>query len=194
MAALAAVLLFTAVAGLAATYVLYPIFVVALGALRARTRPAPAETGELPFVSFIVIAFDEAESIAAKIENTLALEWPADRFELIVASDASTDGTDAIVSGFRDPRVRLVRNPERGGKTATTRLAVEAARGDVLVMSDATGMYDRGAVRALVAALSGPWVGARLSPVPAMGRRAAARRSRAGRGHQRLGRDPRAAP
>jgi cellulose synthase/poly-beta-1,6-N-acetylglucosamine synthase-like glycosyltransferase len=158
MTALAAVGLGVALAGLAATYVVYPIVAIASGALRARrSLPAPLEP---QFVSFVVIAFDEAESIGAKIANTLALDWPADRFEMIVASDASGDATDAIVLAHPDPRVRLVRNPERGGKTATTALAVEAARGDVLVFSDATGVYDRGAIRALVTPLADPGVGA----------------------------------
>jgi cellulose synthase/poly-beta-1,6-N-acetylglucosamine synthase-like glycosyltransferase len=160
MTALAAVGLGVALAGLAATYVVYPIVAIVWGGLRARARPGAPAALEPPFVSFVVIAFDEAESIGAKIENTLALDWPADRFEMIVASDASGDATDAIVAAHPDPRVRLVRNPERAGKTATTRLAVEAARGDVLVFSDATGVFDRGAIRALVAPLADPGVGA----------------------------------
>jgi len=107
-----------------------------------------------------VVAHNEAQAIGSKLENTLALDWPRERLEVIVASDASDDGTDEIVAPHRDPRVRLVRNPERGGKTATTALAVAAARGSVLVFSDATGVYDRGALRALVAPLADPSVGA----------------------------------
>lgn len=148
-----------ALAGLAATYVVYPLVAVALGR-RARGPAPPPPAGESPFVSFIVIAHNEADAIGAKIENTLALDWPAERFELIVASDASDDGTDAIVAAHRDPRVRLVRNPERGGKTATTALAVAAARGSVLVFSDATGVYNREAIRELVAPLADSSVGA----------------------------------
>ncbi len=160
MTLLAALGLGAALAGLVATYLAYPIVVIVWGGLRARGRPRAPAPGEPPFVSFVVIAHNEADAIRAKLENTLALDWPADRFEVIVASDASSDGTDAIVSAATDPRVRLVRNPERGGKTATTRLAVEAARGPVLVFSDATGVYDRGAIRALVAPLADPGVGA----------------------------------
>ncbi len=149
-----------ALVGLGATYLVYPLVAVALGR-RARSGPtALPNDAELPFVSFLVIAYNEAEAIAGKLENTLALDWPADRFELIVASDASDDGTDEIVAAHGDPRVRLVRNPERGGKTATTALAVAAARGSVLVFSDATGVYNREAIRELVAPLADPSVGA----------------------------------
>jgi cellulose synthase/poly-beta-1,6-N-acetylglucosamine synthase-like glycosyltransferase len=148
-----------ALAGLAATYVVYPLVAVLLGR-RARTAAAPRREGEPPFVSFLVIAHDEAEAIRSKIENTLALDWPAERFELIVASDASEDGTDEIVAAYPDPRVRLVRNPERGGKTATTALAVAAARGSVLVFSDATGVWNREAIRELAAPLADPTIGA----------------------------------
>jgi cellulose synthase/poly-beta-1,6-N-acetylglucosamine synthase-like glycosyltransferase len=159
---LAASLLALSIGGLAATYVLYPLAATVLGARRARSAgpagaPAP---GREPFVSFIACAFNEEEAIAAKIENTLALDWPADRFELIVASDCSADRTDAIVAGWPDPRVRLVRNAERGGKTATTNLAVRAARGEILVFSDATGRYNREAIRELVAPFADPSVGA----------------------------------
>jgi cellulose synthase/poly-beta-1,6-N-acetylglucosamine synthase-like glycosyltransferase len=148
-----------ALAGLLATYVVYPLFVVAVGR-RARGVPTALPHGELPFVSFLVIAYNEAEAIRSKLENTLALDWPADRFELIVASDASDDGTDEIVAAHPDPRVRLVRNPERGGKTATTALAVAAARGSVLVFSDATGVWNREAIRELVAPFADPTIGA----------------------------------
>ncbi len=148
-----------AAAGLLATYLLYPAVLVAWRRVRS-SQPTQSFPEKLPTLSFIVIAHNEAESIRAKLENTLSLDWPADRFELIVASDASTDGTDEIVKECADRRVRLVRNPERGGKTATTRFAVEVSRGEVLVFSDATGIYTRGALRALVAPFADPTVGA----------------------------------
>jgi cellulose synthase/poly-beta-1,6-N-acetylglucosamine synthase-like glycosyltransferase len=146
---------------LLSTYVLYPIAAVAWAHVRSRRAPKPVGgDAPEPSVSFIVSAFNEERSIRQKIDNTLALDYPADRLELIIASDCSDDATDAIVESFPDPRVRLVRNPVRGGKTATTNLAVEAATGEVLVFSDATGHYNREALRELTAPLADPSVGA----------------------------------
>jgi len=111
-------------------------------------------------VSFIVIAYNEVAAIRDKIANTLELDYPPDRLEMIVASDGSTDGTDAIVDSYPDPRVKLVRNPNRKGKTTTTCLAVEAATGEVLIFSDATGVYNREALHELIAPLVNPEIGA----------------------------------
>lgn len=159
MTPLLGLLLAIALSGLAATYVAYPLAVVLLARAR-RPRPPPTPTAELPRVSFIITAFNEADAIGEKLENTRALDWPVDRLEVIVASDGSTDATDAIVEAYPDERVRLVRNELRSGKTATTALAVGAARGEILVMSDATGVYNRDAIRELVAAFADPSVGA----------------------------------
>ena len=139
----------------------YPLALVVLARARRPRRAVAAAAGaELPRVSFVITAFNEADAIGRKLENTLGLDWPADRLEVIVASDGSTDATDAIVEAHPDPRVRLVRNDARGGKTATTAQAVRAARGDVLVFSDATGSFSSGAIRELVAAFGDPTVGA----------------------------------
>ena len=98
-------------------YVGYP----ALLRLVAAARPAPAspaDPAEWPLVSITVPAYNEARSIQATLENLLAIDYPADRLEILVVSDASTDGTDDIVRRFADRGVRLLRQPERRGKTA----------------------------------------------------------------------------
>jgi cellulose synthase/poly-beta-1,6-N-acetylglucosamine synthase-like glycosyltransferase len=157
----AALTLATAAGALLASYVVYPLVAIGWGRRRAGARPAAA--GAAPFeprVSFIICAFNEERAIRAKLENTLGLDYPADRLEVIVASDASTDATNALVAGYGDSRVRLCASPERRGKTTTTVLAVEAARGEILVFSDATGVFNREALRALVAPFSDPGVGA----------------------------------
>jgi cellulose synthase/poly-beta-1,6-N-acetylglucosamine synthase-like glycosyltransferase len=148
-------------AGLAATYLLYPLFVLLLARRAEAAAPAAVPPSEkLPFVSFVIAAYNEEDAITKKLQNTLELDYPADRLEVIVASDGSSDGTDALVESFPDERVRLVRNDARGGKTATTALAVEQAQGGLLVFSDATGLYNREALRELVAPFADSEVGA----------------------------------
>jgi cellulose synthase/poly-beta-1,6-N-acetylglucosamine synthase-like glycosyltransferase len=112
-------------------------------------------------VSLVISAFNEADTIGLKLENTLALDFPSRDLEIIVASDASSDSTDDIVRDVakKDDRVRLLRQAERRGKSAALNMAVGAARGDIVVFSDANAMYDPGAVRELVAGFADPTVG-----------------------------------
>lgn len=137
------------------TYVGFPLVLLA----RARLRPRPVAAAPIePSVTMVVAAHDEARVIAAKLENALDLDYPADRFEVVVASDGSTDGTNAIVAGFADRGVRLIQLP-RVGKAAALDAGIGAARGEVIVFSDANSLYDRGAIRALVAPFADPQVG-----------------------------------
>jgi len=143
--------------GLLTTYILYPVVVIWWSKLnpgrdKNRDRSVP-ESWPLPTVSFLIAAYNEEEVIEDKLKNTLAIDYPEDKFEVIVASDGSTDATDDLVRNHPDPRVRLVRNDLQGGKTATTNLAVRKAKGQVLVFSDATGMFSANSVRSLVDSL-----------------------------------------
>jgi len=143
-----------AIALMAYVYVGYPAVIFLLAHLRPRpVRSAP----HLPTVSFIVAAYKEERSIAAKIENTRALDYPADRLEIIVASDGSTDRTEEIVRGHAG--VRLLSLGGRFGKTIAQNRAVEIARGDILVFSDATAVYRPDSLRALAAPFADPDVG-----------------------------------
>ena len=94
-----------------------------------------------------------------KLENTLALDYPNDRLEIIVASDCSTDQTDAIVRGFADRGVMLQRQPVRLGKTAAQNQAVRLSSGDILVFSDATTRLNPSAVNRIVRSFADPEVG-----------------------------------
>lgn len=121
----------------------YPALMVVLSRLsRRRFDRRPVRPG----VSLIIAAFNEEASIAAKLENSLALDYPADRLEIIVASDGSTDGTDAIVRGYADRGVRLLRFEGGMGKSAMLNRAAEAASGEILAFSDATGLWSRNAI------------------------------------------------
>lgn len=111
-----------------------------------------------PQVSLIISAFNEEQVIEAKIKNSLALDYPRDRLEVLVVSDASTDSTDAIVSRYAD-EVRLIRQAVRKGKTSGLNLAVPQARGEIIVFTDANSMFDRDALRRLVRSFADPAVG-----------------------------------
>jgi len=113
-----------------------------------------------PFLSVVIAAYNEEKGIRKKIEQTLDLDYPADRLEIIVASDGSTDRTDEIVTSMQDPRVRLIRVEGRKGKTAAQNEAVKICKGDVVVFSDATTVYHPQALRYIAANYHDPTVGA----------------------------------
>ena len=104
-----------------------------------------------PSVSLIIAAHNEEAVIRRKLLEALHdLDYPKDKLEVIIASDASTDRTDEIVKGFLDQGVVLVRQGERKGKTGVQNLAATQARGDILAFSDATTVYRSGVIRNLV--------------------------------------------
>lgn len=127
--------------------------------LLARLRPRPVRAAErFPSVSLVVCAHNEEASIATKLENVLGLDYPRDRLEVVVASDGSTDATNAIVGSYARRGVRLLERP-RAGKIPALNAAVEAAHGEILAFSDANSLWDRGALRALVEPFADPAVG-----------------------------------
>jgi len=138
--------------------VVYPALTFVLGsfALGAkRVRKADAT----PSLSFLISAYNEEAAIEQKVRDTLALDYPSDRIEVIVVSDGSTDRTDEIVIRFGDPRVKLFRAEGRLGKTAALNAGVATATGDILVFSDATGEFSKNALRALASNFADPEVG-----------------------------------
>ncbi|MCH9695848.1 MAG: glycosyltransferase [Gammaproteobacteria bacterium] len=130
------------------TYVGYPLLLAFLSSGHSRTSVA---ANDLPTISIIVAAFNEEKDIATKLRFLLEIDYPADRREIIVASDCSTDRTHEIVEEFASD-VELVILPERGGKTAAQNMAAAEATGDILVFTDATTEFAPGAIPALVAA------------------------------------------
>ena len=151
-------ILFWACAGLLFyVYVGYPALLALITAISFRKRLAP---DYLPTISVLIAAYNEQAGIERKLRETLALDYPADRMEVLVLSDASTDATDAIVQACKDPRVRLLRMGERKGKTHAQNEGARAARGEVLIFSDATTTYHPEALRYLAASYRDPSVGA----------------------------------
>jgi len=104
-----------------------------------------------PTVTVVVAAHDEETVIERRLENLLALDYPPDRVEVVVASDASTDGTDELVerAAAANGRVRLLRAP-RGGKVAAQNLAVRESGAEVVAFSDANATWEPDALRRLV--------------------------------------------
>jgi cellulose synthase/poly-beta-1,6-N-acetylglucosamine synthase-like glycosyltransferase len=138
------------------THLGYPIALRVLLALRRRPERQPGGRDELPPVSLIVAAYDEEEVIAAKVANALALDYPRERLELIVASDGSYDAT---VDRARAAGADLVLELPRGGKLAAQNAAAEAASGEILAFSDANSTWHPDALRRLVAPFADPAVG-----------------------------------
>lgn len=140
-------------------YLGYPVLAWALG--RLAPRPVARADGHTPPVTLIIAAYNEARHIEATLRNKLAQQYPADRLQVLVVSDGSTDGTDEIVAAIAagDHRVRLIRQSPRQGKTAALNRAVAEARGEILVFSDANSMYQAGALATLVANFADPRVG-----------------------------------
>ena len=155
------ILFWTALIGSAYSYVVYPLLLLLILRLwppqeKAASHDAGSSPG--PSLSFIITARNEAGRIVAKLEDTLG-QAPPDA-ELIVVSDASEDATDALVRGFADARVRLVRQDERRGKEAGQKLGIEAARGDILVFSDVATRIAPGSIAALRRRFLDQFVGA----------------------------------
>jgi poly-beta-1,6-N-acetyl-D-glucosamine synthase len=90
-----------------------------------------------PTVSVLIAARNEQKDIGWKLAQTLAWDYPADRLEVLVGSDASTDGTDQAIGSFRDPRLRFLRNGERAGKSITLNRLTRLAHGELLFFTDA---------------------------------------------------------
>jgi cellulose synthase/poly-beta-1,6-N-acetylglucosamine synthase-like glycosyltransferase len=133
------------------------------GMADAGARPDPslilsgrAGAEHMPVVSFIVAAYDEEDSIAAKVANALALDYPRERLELIVASDGSADAT---VERARAAGADLVLDLPRGGKVAAQNAAAERASGEILAFSDANSTWAPDALRHLVEPFADPAVG-----------------------------------
>jgi glycosyltransferase involved in cell wall biosynthesis len=112
-----------------------------------------------PTVTLIVTVRNEEKRIADKIEQSLELDYPKDRFELIVASDCSTDDTHAIVAHHKHRGVRLVVASERHGKEFAQKLAIAASTGEILVFSDVATRLDRDGLRHIVRNFADPTVG-----------------------------------
>jgi hypothetical protein len=159
---IAAVLFWIGLAVVVVSYAGYGVWVAWL----TRVRPRPSRVtylpdAELPAVTCVMAAADEAVLIKRKLDTLARQDYPPDKIRIVVVSDASTDGTDAVVAAraARDPRLRLLRTPARAGKPSALNLARPHVTTDVTVFMDVRQDLTPRAIRELVAHLADPAVG-----------------------------------
>jgi cellulose synthase/poly-beta-1,6-N-acetylglucosamine synthase-like glycosyltransferase len=138
-------------------YLGYPLLLRLWSRIRPRGTPAAPACGDLPGVSIVIAARNEARVLENRIENLLALDYPPDRRQIIVVSDGSTDGTSAILARHRQS-VDGIELPA-GGKARALNAGVARARHDIIVFTDARQAFLPDALRELVAPLGDPNVG-----------------------------------
>lgn len=157
MTQLALVLVLAPLVLAAYAYAGYPALLRLVAAFRPR-RTAPP-TAEWPSISISLPAYNEQAQIRGVIERLLELDYPADRRQILVISDACTDGTEAIVREYADRGVELLRLAQRNGKTAAENAARPHLRGEIVVNTDASIRIHPGALKPLLSAFADPTVG-----------------------------------
>lgn len=141
-------LFWTCVGSVAYTYAGYPLILATLA--RMRGRPSATNADHLPRVTLLIAAYNERDVIERKLTNSLSLDYPADRLQILVAADGSTDDTPALARRYAPRGVDVSFSPERRGKVAAINRAMRSARGDIVVFSDANNDYEPQALRELV--------------------------------------------
>jgi biofilm PGA synthesis N-glycosyltransferase PgaC len=138
-------------------YVGYPLVLTLLARLR---RKPVGYSSYLPKVTLLIAAYNEQDVIASKLENTLALDYPPEKLQILVAADGSDDRTPEIVNTFESRGVELSFQPERRGKMAAINRAMPQVRNEIVLFSDANNLYNKDTLRELVKPFSDPNVGA----------------------------------
>jgi len=155
-----ALLFWISAAAVVYAYLGYPLLIWCLarrfGGLTS--RPALAEA-DLPKVSLLIAAYNEERVIEERLRNALALDYPADKLEIVIASDGSTDATARIVKGFAHQGVRLLDYSVRRGKASVLNSSFPELKGDVILLSDANTEFDRLAARNIVRGFADPDIG-----------------------------------
>ena len=155
--AIAAILFFLPCVLLVYHWLLYPLVLVLLS---KRTKPAALQQCDgLPMVTVAIAVYNEELVLRAKIANCLASDYPPDRIEFLFGSDASSDGTDGMLSAATDPRIRWFRLPARGGKTVVLNRLMAESRGELVLFTDADIEIAPDAVRAMARRFADPRVG-----------------------------------
>ncbi len=156
---LAAVVLVVAVAVALYPYVGYPLILRVLATRRTDPIPGGPAAAAWPTISITIPAYNEEHAIGETLDRLLEADYPADRRQIMVVSDASTDGTDEVVRGYADRGVELLRVPTRSGKTGAENAARERLKGEIIVNTDASVRIAPTALKPLVAAFRDPQVG-----------------------------------
>lgn len=137
-------------------YLGYPLSLAGLALFRSN---GVARAPVLPTLTLLITVHNEQKRIRAKLENTLAVDYPRDRLQVLVASDGSTDATSAIVAEYADRGIELFEVSRRGGKENAQKEALGAARGEIIVFSDAATIIEPSGLRTMAANFADPSVG-----------------------------------
>jgi cellulose synthase/poly-beta-1,6-N-acetylglucosamine synthase-like glycosyltransferase len=138
-------------------YLGYPILITILAAI----RKAPAYDANFePTVTLLIAAYNEEKIIAEKLENSLSLDYPRNRLQILVADDGSDDGTRDIIRSYADRGVELVSFSRRRGKLSALNNAMQRVRNEIVLLSDADNYYRPDTLREIVKPFSDPSVGA----------------------------------
>lgn len=140
-------------------YVAYPALLKLLTMMGPEYELPESDPSQWPLLSISLPAYNEEAVIGETLENLLALEYPSERMQIVVISDASTDRTDEIVRNYGDRGVELIRLEERGGKTAAENAGVPHLRGEIVINTDASTRIAPGSLKALVRTFQDPTVG-----------------------------------
>ncbi len=138
-------------------YIGYPLVSTILAQIIK--KPALVDTDYLPSVTMVISAYNEESVIKSKLQNALEIDYPEDRFSIIVVSDASDDKTDTIVENFGHPAIRLKRMTERLGKTFGVNKIMPEIKSEIVVFSDANAIYEPSAIKELVKYFKDPKIG-----------------------------------
>jgi cellulose synthase/poly-beta-1,6-N-acetylglucosamine synthase-like glycosyltransferase len=140
-------------------YVGYPILLWLVGKVR-RYRVVTSDPAEWPSITITVPAFNAVDKLGRTLDHLLATDYPAEKRQIVVLSDASTDGTDEMVKEVYGPKgVEVYRAPKRGGKTELENASMTVARGDIVINVDATILIPRDSIKPLIRAFGDPTVG-----------------------------------
>jgi len=137
------------------SYALYPLILFIISKI---FKNEWSQKNDRPFVTIVISAYNEEKIIKEKIINSLDLDYPRDRIEIIVSSDGSTDQTDNIVSGFKNSRLQLQTFP-RIGKTACLNKVVPNTKGEIILFTDANSMFPNNLIKKIVRHFSDSQVG-----------------------------------
>lgn len=130
------------------TYFGYPIFMSLLS--KFKKMPPVDKASITPYISIVVSAYNEEKNIAAKLNDILNIDYPKDKMEVFIISDASSDRTDEIVKGVVDKGVKFYRMEKRSGKIAAYRTVLPLLKGEIIVFSDATSIIDTNSITHLI--------------------------------------------
>jgi poly-beta-1,6-N-acetyl-D-glucosamine synthase len=130
------------------TYFGYPILMY----LRSKIAPNPIRKDPdlRPSITMLIPAYNEADVIRRKLENTVNIDYPKDKFEVLVIDDGSTDDTVKIIEEFASKGITLLRQPQRGGKMGAVNMGFQNAKGDIVVLSDASPDYESQSLKILM--------------------------------------------